>query len=63
MSGTRDYGQGGYSSNVYGIWGYSDASCTITASSSFTNRAWRGYGHVPASHSQEMNPSQRNPIK
>jgi len=44
MSGTRDYGRGGYSSNVYGIWGYSDASCTITASSSFTNRAWRGYG-------------------
>ncbi len=44
MSGTRDYGQGGYSSNVYGQWGYSDASCTITASSSFTNRAFRGYG-------------------
>ena len=44
MSGTRDYGRGGYSSNVYGEWGYSDASCTITASSSFTNRAWRGYG-------------------
>ena len=44
MSGTRDYGRGGYSSNVYGEWGYSDASCTITASSSFTNTAWRGYG-------------------
>jgi hypothetical protein len=44
MSGTRNYSQGGYSSNVFGTWGYSDASCSITATSTFTNRAFRGYG-------------------
>jgi len=36
MSGTRNYSQGGYSSNVFGIWGYSDVSCSITASSSLS---------------------------
>ena len=41
---TRNYSQGVYGNNDYGIWGYSDASATITATSGFNQNAVRYYG-------------------
>ena len=41
---TRDYSQGVFGNNEYGVWGYSDASATITATSGFNQRAIRTYG-------------------
>lgn len=42
---TRNYSQGVYNANVYGEWAETNASATITASSSFGFNAVRQYGY------------------
>ncbi len=42
---TRNYSQGFYGTNVYGEWAVTNASATITASSSFGFNAVRQYGY------------------
>jgi len=41
---TRDYSEGFYGTNVYGEWSITDASATVTATSSFGFNAVRQYG-------------------
>lgn len=41
---TRDYSEGFYGTNVYGEWAITDASATVTATSSFGFNAVRQYG-------------------